>query len=349
MSFGNLFGNPSGWMTDSTDSVVVSAGQQLSFQANCGSEGVNGFVGAFYCASAQFVSSDTSNPPIQSAQMLATVGSSDIYPEFPTQKYAAFLGILGTQNDDADVNEAEQQVECHNPGRWRNIACNVDSNIFILNTIVTNRINAGKGSMSINIPANTSGYFEDETDFDDVNEGDLLDYGFLAGTKGALHGSTHLTMDWIGAHFIASTSDQCMIGGTPTVGLLARQPGYTYYSPLFGGGNAASNSGDIPSAIARATGMFPYAALVSEFSNHIVSWSGPQQNPGMVTFNLLDKNGDAVLTTSASANTTGWVTASGSHQFEAWDTCLNEFVVAGIKNQGVGKCRNSTGAAPFCL
>ncbi|HTU00053.1 MAG TPA: hypothetical protein VMF58_18530 [Rhizomicrobium sp.] len=316
-------GGTSGWNTDSTHSVSVTAGKLLSFEADVG-DGVSNFTGAFYCASAQFVSSDTSDPPIQSAQMLATVGPTDVKPT-TTQKYGCFLGILGNSSLDATANESFEQFKCLTGGLWRNMACNVDSNDFNHNTIVANRINAANGSMSFSISANTSGYFEDLSDDDSVSAGDLLDYGFIQGNLSSPTGSDNLTVDWVGAHFLASSPDECMIGGTPTDpgATTSIQAGNTGYSSLLGGGNQA-----YPNTV-RATGKLPYRALASQYSNHILSWAGPPGHPGSVTFNLRDQNGTAVLSTTATDSMTGWITASGTYQFSAGDTCMNEIVVAG--------------------
>lgn len=334
----NVNGNPtplkvlldietSGLVTDGTDTVTVSADDVLCFEANVRDDVI--FSGSFYCASAKFVSSDAS---VQSAQMLATVGHTPIYPT-DTQKFGSFIGILGGLSPaDATTDESLQQFKCLTAGRWRNMACNIESSVFARNTIIVNRISAANGSMSINIPPNTSGYFEDTDDYDDVAAGDLLDYGILAGTSFSSTGSDHMEMDWVGAHFMASSPQQCMIGGTPQTpspyAYVYVMDGAAFYSSLFGGGNFQAR------APIRATGVLPYSATASEFSNHITSWNASSN--AYVTFNLRDGNGMAVLSNSVANSNTGWFTASGSHTFAAGETCMNEIVLSGTQGDRMG-------------
>jgi hypothetical protein len=107
-----------------------------------------------------------------------------------------------------------------------------------------------------------------------------------------------------------------MIGGTPSAGTGIGSEG-TAYSPLFGGGNATSDT-------TRATGKFPFAVTASKYTNHITDAPGG----GAATFTLL-KNGSASgLAASSGAGQTGYFTdniAPGVY-FAVGQTCANEIV-----------------------
>jgi hypothetical protein len=188
-----------GWVTDNTDSVSVSSGNVLDFSTSLSSTATD-HSGSFYCVSARFDANTAS------AQMVATVGPAPMFYPTTTQKFANFLGILG----EGDTTECEQQFQCLAAGTWHAMACYLESNGFNKTTTVNNRINSSNGSMAISILDGASGYFEDSSIFSDsVDVGDLLDYGFLASAVG---NSNSFSISWIGAHFVATNSAQCMIG-----------------------------------------------------------------------------------------------------------------------------------------
>lgn len=292
-----------GWVTDSSHNVSVSNGDALSFVTNVGADTTD-YEGSFYCVSARF-DADTG-----SAELLAAVGLSQISPT-TTLQFVNFLGISGVPS----TAEGDKQFKSLAAGTWQNMACSLESNAFNKNTTVTNRINNSNGSMAISIPASTSGSFEDQSGSDTVSGGDLLDYGFILGSSQP--GSGSFMMVWIGAHFLASTTSLCMIGGSQgsTVSSLG-----TKYTSLFGGGAVdPSGSGGMP----RATGLFPYALVGSKFTNYLIDPS-----PGNATFTLLINNLPSLLTASSGGTTGHFTDNSHTVSTTIGNTCANQIVVA---------------------
>lgn len=297
----SIGGSVTGWVTDSTDSVSVSNGDALDFAVDVSSV-TTSYSGSFFCTSARFGDTTSST---QSAQMIAAVGLTEVTPTI-IQGFVCLLGFA----DYLDHTEGDQQVQSMAAGTWQNIACHIQSNGFDKPAIIVNRKNGTNGSMSISVPAFTSGYFEDASDSDSVNAGDLLDYGIANGSSVA--GSGSFFMDWIGAHFLATNATLCMIGGS---GGLGGGLGIgTFYTSLFGGGEPDDT-------ISRTTGLFSYDLDASQFTNHLVELS-----PGAATFTLL-RNGSAALSISTLPGQTGYITDNGSTDYSVGDTCANQIVV----------------------
>lgn len=300
VSFGSA---TTGWITDSTDSVSVSSGDTLDFVTNVASSTT--YSGEFYCASARF------DADSGSAQLVACVGQGVIPPTSETL-FFNFVGVLG----DGDQTESDKQFKCLSAGTWQNMACHIESNSFDRTTLISNRKNGSNGSMAIYIPEGTSGHFEDSTHNDSVSVGDLLSYGIVAVENG--NGDT-LTIDWMGAHFLASTAWQCMIGGAPDSPPLLQYP-QVYYTSLVGGG-------DIGGVLPRATGLFPYGLTASNYTNLITS---SDMGSGAATFTLL-KNGSASALAVSSAGSSGGKTGyiadnTDTVDFVVGDTCTNMIV-----------------------
>lgn len=295
-----------GWVTDSTDSATVSSGDALDFAAGLGSTPIT-YGGNFYCISARF------DATTGSAQMLAAVGYSG-NSLAPTTKFVNFLGIAGNglEADGMTVlPESSTQFYCLAAGTWQNMACHLESNTFDEVTTVTNRINGSNGHMAISISASTSGYFEDTSSIDknSVSVGDLLDYQFFASASG----SGSLGLDWIGAHFLATTTTQCMIGGSAIFPESIFSG--TNYSSLFGGG-------DVETYTARATGLFPYDSIASNFTTFIPTAGGA------ATFTTMINGLLSTLTASCSAIESGYFTdTSHTVAFDVGDTCANRINV----------------------
>lgn len=288
-----------GWVTNSIDNVSVESGDALTFATRVSADTTD-YGGTFYPVSARF-DADT-----DSAQMIAAVGPAQIYPTTSLQ-FLNFLGIASTPSQ----SESDTQFNCMTAGTWQNMACHLESNGFDRGTTVHNRIGGSNGSMAISIPASTSGYFEDTADSDTVGAGDRLDYGVISASA---PGSGSLMMDWIGAHFIASTASYCMIGGSAASpeGIIVQ-----YYSSLFGGGNPFGES-------ARSTGLFSYDLQASNYTNFVTY---ADMGEGSATFTLL-KNGSATTLSVNSDGETGYIIAgTGSVDFAAGDTCTNEMAV----------------------
>lgn len=294
-----------GWMTDSTHSVSVSSGDKLDFDANAGT-GSPVYSHSFYCISARF------DANTGSAQMLVAVGKNSISPSIVPQ-FVNFLGIVGG----ASATESDKQFKALAAGAWQNMACYVESNGFTQTTTVTNRKNGSDGSMAISIPTGMSGGFEAlAVHSDSVNVGDLLDYGFVASG-----GTGSFEVDWIGAHFRATTTTLCMIGGSPDspsrIPSLLNPTESTYYSSLFGGGNPAPPT-------PRATGLLPYALNASKYTNYVTATDGA----GSATFTLLKNGSASALAVASGAGETGYLTDNvDTVGFVVGDTCANGIVL----------------------
>jgi hypothetical protein len=296
-----------GWMTDSTDSVSVSSGDWLDFEADIGSSVTYSY--SFYCATAKFVASSGSS------QMLATVGPSTLTPNSVPQ-YVHFLGILGF----GVTSETEQQFEALCSGTWEYMACYVETNGFTAPTLIINRINAAAGSMRIVIPASSLGVgnFEDTTHTDSVSGGDLLDYQFVTTAM-----SNNLVMTWVGCHYVTGNAN-CMIGGTETETAIIPE-GSTQYSSLFGGGNIAGD-------YTRATGKIPYGASLTNYGNFLPDADAT----GAATFTLLINALPSLLSISSTAGETGWI-IDGTHAVtvSTGDTVTNQVVGSGAAGSTV--------------
>ena len=234
--------------------------------------------------------------------MFTAFGPADISP-LTTRKFVNFQGVL----DSGTGTEANHQFYCLADGTWKNLACNAETNEFNRSSVVTNRINGSNGSMSVSIPAATSGYYEDTSDSDSVDAGDLLDYGIIGAP---LAGSGSIRMDWIGAHFVADDPDLCMIGGSQGGGQFMSD---TRYSSLFGGGSAFGN-------LPRATGLISYDVDASNFANFLTNATGA------ATFTLLVDGSASALTTSATSSGY-WIDTENSVAIDVDHTCTNRIAV----------------------
>lgn len=295
----SISSSTTGWFTDSVHSISVSSGDVLAYSTHLSTTCT--YTGSFYCVSMRFDASSGS------AQMLTTFGPASISPE-TTRKFVNFQGVL----DSGTGTEANHQFYCLADGTWKNLACYFEDNTFNRPSVVTNRINGANGSMAISIPSAmdaTSGYYEDTSDSDSVEAGDLLDYGIIGAP---LAGSGSITMDWIGAHFVADDPNLCMIGGSQGGGvfLSGNDP---FYSSLFGGGKAASTS-------PRATGILSYDVTASKYTNFLTGGSGE------ATFTLLVDGSSSALT--ASATSSGyWTDNSHTVQIDAGHNCANQIEI----------------------
>ncbi|HEX3652417.1 MAG TPA: hypothetical protein VHU18_06310 [Rhizomicrobium sp.] len=197
------------------------------------------------------------------------------------------------------------------------MACHIETNTFNRVTVIRTRINGASGSMFLSIPASTSGSFEDTSNTDSLGVGDYLAYGISS----VLSGSGQIDVDWIGAHFLASDTSKCMIGGSANAPTLLLSG--TYYSSLFGAGNLAT--GDVP----RATGLMPYTCTASNYTNYLTI----ANNPAAATFTLLKNGVASALSITSSPGVSGHITASSDTVvFAANDTCANSVVrSAGIQ------------------
>jgi len=299
-----------GWVTDSTHSASLSSGDTLDFGASLNSG--TSYSGSFYCISARF------DATTNSAQMIAAVGPNPISPTV-SPRFFNFLGIAGAPA----LIESDKQFKSLSAGTWKSMACYIANNTFTKGTTAANRINGASGSMAISIPQSTSGYFADNisTHTDAVAAGDFLDYAFAATEAG---GANNFNIDWIGAHFWATDSSLCMIGGSPDAPALVPDPRNpsesTYYSSLFGGGT-------IGPPAPRASGLFPYALNASKYTNHITDASQiPHQ--AAATFTLLKNGAASALAVSATGGATGYFTDNThSVDFAVGDTCANRIVL----------------------
>lgn len=127
-------------------------------------------------------------------------------------------------------------------------------------------------------------------------------------------------MVWIGAHFLATDSALCMIGGSNGSSAAIVSPA-TKYTSLFGGGTFdPSGTG----GMARATGLFPYALTASHYTNHVTD---ADMCSGVATFTLL-KNGSASALAISSGGHTGYITDNtDTVGFAVDDTCANSIVM----------------------
>jgi len=297
-----------GWVTDSTDSVAVVDGDALDFATHIGIGTGSSYSGSFYCVSARF------DAITASAQMLVTVGPSTITPS-STQRFVNFFGILSA----GLLTEIDQQFKCSAAGTWRNMACYIETNTFTGNTTVNSRINNGNGSSSLIIGAETSGSFEiDASSNDSVSVGDLLDYGFNGS------GSGNFIMSWLGAHFLATDTDLCMIGGAEGDMMPITHAESPLYSPLFGGGSIGGGTG--PDPVPRATGLFPYALTASNFTNHLTA-ATQSPHAGAATFTLQKNGSPTSHAVSSLPGATGYFTDNTATAFAVGDTTANNVVV----------------------
>ena len=161
--------------------------------------------------------------------------------------------------------------------------------------------------MSVSIPSGISGDYEDTSDSDSVDSGDLLDYGIIGAP---LAGTGSLRMDWIGAHLVADDPDLCMIGGSQGGGQFMSD---TRYSSLFGGGSAFGN-------LPRATGSISYDVDTSNFANFLTDANGA------ATFTLLIDDSPSDLTMSATSSGY-WIDTEHSVAVDVDHTCANSIVV----------------------
>jgi hypothetical protein len=286
-----------GWFTDNVHSISVSSGDVLAYSTHLSTTCT--YTGSFYCVSMRF------NASTDSAQMLTTFGPSGIAPD-TTRKFVNFQGVL----DSGTTTEAGHQFYCLADGDWQNLACYVEGNDCTRSTTVSSRKNAGSGSTAVSISTSTTGYFEDTTHSDSVNVGDLLNYAFVATPT---PGSGSMTMNWVGAHFVATDSDLCLIGGSQGGGALISDATARYTS-LFGGGRVDV---DTP----RATGLFPYDLTASKFTNYLTGSVG-----GAVGFTLLVNGSSSALAVSASSSGF-WTDSTHTVSIDAGDICANEIEV----------------------
>jgi hypothetical protein len=302
----------SGTQTDSTDSVSFTTSSDLiDFAANVGAGYSGTYTGGFYCISARF------DATTASAQILTTVGPGLIVPT-TAGLFVNFLGLTGGSGgggQGGSGTESLEQFKSVAAGTWQNMTCNVSSNSLTDSTTVTNRRNGLSKSMSISISGGATGQFEDTTDTDSVSVDDLLNYGFF----GSATGIESLQIDWIGAHFLASTASQCIIGGSEGTPMTVANTGMDTpsYSSLFGGG-------EVNTATTRATGLIPYALEASNYTNLITD----VEDCGAATFTLL-QNGSASGLAVSSTGCAGYFTDNPTlgPDFSAGDTCANRIVV----------------------
>jgi len=308
---------------NSTDNITVDDGYQLDFVANA-SAANSDYTGGFYCISARFDSTDST---VGSAQIIAAVGPSLIYPGAEL-KYVSFLGILGNPMlVDADPTESNQRFKCLADGTWQNMACYVETNEFNRTTFIYNRVNGSDGSMAISIPAGTGGYVEDTSGASDsVSYDDLLDYVFVAPDSG---NGDSLKMIWLGAQFVATNPALCIIGGSSGGPAPLGAGGSANFSPLFGGGEPA-NAGTYPQT--RATGLIPYALTASHLTSHVTS----ADDSDYATITLLKNGRTTMLSISSGAGLTGFFTdLIDTADFTAGDTCANQITVTGESHTSV--------------
>jgi hypothetical protein len=294
-----------GWVTDSTHSVSVSSDDVLDFATHLGAGTVSGYSGSFYCVSARFDSSDATTA---SAQMIGSMGPSPV-SQSTTVKPISFLGIASN----GALSEDTQQIYALTAGKWQNMACNIENNTTSATTTITNRIGGSNGSMSISVGQSQTGYFEDPTGSDTVTVGNLVNYAIVCVSD---NNSGSFDLQWIGAHFLATSPPLCLIGGSAG-NPVSIGSGSTLYSSLFGGGSP-SNPPNNPQT--RSTGKFPYALSASKFTNHLVD-----PTSGSATFTLL-KNGSSALAVSSSAGHTGYIMSDLTETvaFNQGDTCANQ-------------------------
>lgn len=166
--------------------------------------------------------------------------------------------------------------------------------------------------MAIYVPEGASGYFEDLSHSDTVSTGDLLDYGIVAAENG---NGNSLGVDWIGAHFLASTPSQCMIGGAGDNPTLITGS-ISYFNSLFGAGDIHTGLAD------RSTGLLPYDLTASNYTNYITD---ADMGTGVATFALVNGGTSVLCVTSGSSlgGMTGYITDTDTANFAAGDTCTN--------------------------
>lgn len=96
----------------------------------------------------------------------------------PTVTRYAALASTGLNYDATEVN---RQITHRTPGTISNLAVRCSAH-FRTPATITTRINGSDGTMTVSIPASTTGYFEDGLNTDSIANGDLMSYSVVVGT-----------------------------------------------------------------------------------------------------------------------------------------------------------------------
>lgn len=303
----SFYPSSSGWITDGTHSVSISSGDALDFVTHVG-PATTTYDGSFYCVSARF------DATTDSAQMITSVGPiNNITPAIDPQ-FGNFVGILGA---DPTQDEHYYKFKCLPAGTWQNMAGHIESNTFDKGTTFHNRINGSNGSMGFSASPGQTGTFEDVLHSDSVSVDDMLCYSFVAT---ASMGAGDITIDWLGAHFLATDSTQSVIGGAsdgPSQ-IMVTGSAITKYNSLFGGGN-------IDTTTPRATGLLPYALTATRLTNHLT-----MNASAAGTFTLVHNESGSSQALSFSSGQTGWLTDNDNNpvSFDVADRCANQISVS---------------------
>lgn len=293
-----------GWMTD-TSSATVASGDLLDFEADIGT-GNSAYTGNFNCASASFTASTNS------VQLLSASGPFSLAPN--SSHPAHMVGVFEVQ-----TSETNTQFCALTAANWQYLSVQVESNSFELSATVISRIGGTNGHMSVVIPTGfTSGNIEDTSHVDTVAATDLLNY-YLSTSATTSPGCK---IDYIGCHYLAATTSNCILGGMPggpeTIPYSA-----TNYSALFGSGILETNISDTD----FATGKFPYNATVKNYSANIMA------GEGTCTLVINGSVSGTPLAITATGSTSGWVTdVSDTASVLAGNSCANR--VAGNGSSG---------------
>lgn len=92
-----------------------------------------------------------------------------------------FCEIAG-DNDLSGTAEADKVIKLHTAGTMSELGVYVSANTRSTDTVVTLRINAGNGTLTVTIPGGGTGWFEDTSNTDNVASGDDLDWQVVTGT-----------------------------------------------------------------------------------------------------------------------------------------------------------------------
>lgn len=177
----------SGYFEDITNTDTIVANDTVNYQLALGATGTSIVVGG-----SCMMFSSTSNTLMKwgtASSAGSTINTAS------TTTYRTFTTLV--------INAAEStaQTKVNQSGTWQHLQSYISSNLRTSTTVIRSRINGSDGNQVLNIPALTTGAFEDTANTDTISAGSLLNYSVTTGI-----GTTSLVQQTLNSEFLSTVN-----------------------------------------------------------------------------------------------------------------------------------------------
>ncbi len=228
-----------GTFQDTTHTDAVNAGDKVAYQIVTGAGGSTFDDRLTLCLF---------DPSPLTVSILAYVS----LPNLSTASQTTFYGVTGGASG-AITTESTIQTKLRSPGTLKNFMFSVASNARTTATTANSRVNGANGNLAISVGASATGFFEDTTNSDALNVGDLIDFAVTTGT-----GAGTITGGVLKAELVTADGS-FLLGESSSAQTLAAN--LTRYMPF-----GAASERDATESLVQQQALYPFVGSMLQIT-----------------------------------------------------------------------------------